>query len=105
MLTNQKGKTLGANIYNLYKNNFLVRNVIGDFIKNKVKNAVDSNNVEELSFLINEVSEPLLVRSLTSHLNKIMNIEEAKNQRVISFIEDLSFAEKEFLKRKLNNEL
>ncbi|MEB7918575.1 ATP-binding cassette domain-containing protein [Enterobacter mori] len=103
--TNKIGKTLGANIYNLYKNNFLVNNVIGDFIKNKIEHAVDSNNVAELSFLINEVSEPLLVKSLTSHLNKILNFEDAQNLRVISFIDGLSLAEKDFLKRKLQNEL
>ncbi len=102
--TQNKDKTLGANVYNLYKNNFLVKNIISDFIKNKIENAVKNNNVDELSFLINEVSEPLLVRSLISHLNKILNIQESQNSRITSFVSSLSSTEKEFLRRRLNNE-
>ncbi len=98
-----KVKTLGANVYNLYKNSFLVTNIISDFIRLKIEGAMNSNNIDDISFLINEISEPLLVKSLVSHLNKIFNDNNRQNERINSFVDGLSQSEKEFLIRRLKN--
>lgn len=104
LVSKEKSKTLGANVYDLYKNSFLVTNAISEFIKKKIESAIVNKNIDELSFLINEVSEPLIVHSLTSHLNKIMDAEKSDNLRLTSFIDGLTETEKEFLRRELNHE-
>lgn len=64
---------------------------------------MNSNNIDDISFLINEISEPLLVKSLVSHLNKIFNDNNRQNERINSFVDGLSQSEKEFLIRRLKN--
>ncbi|WP_166729878.1 AAA family ATPase [Serratia marcescens] len=101
---NNKDKTLGANVYDLYKNSFLVTNAISDFVREKIEDSIAHKKIDDLSFLINEVSEPLIVRALVSHFDKITHTKKNDNHRLTTFIGSLSEAERAFLKRELNNE-
>ncbi|NTX85566.1 AAA family ATPase [Citrobacter youngae] len=100
----KKVKTLAANIYNLYKESFLVSNAISEFVRSKIDKAVKDKNINDLIFLIDEVSEPLIVKSLTNTLEGISFGDSINSIALVTLIEKLSDKEKEFLRRKLDNE-
>jgi hypothetical protein len=102
---NTKVKTLGANVYNLYKDSFLMPNAISDFIKRKIESSIRKKDVSGLTFLVNEISEPLIVRTLQAKLNEIRNDGRGEvNSHLDDFINGLSQSDIEALKRKLNHE-
>jgi energy-coupling factor transporter ATP-binding protein EcfA2 len=74
------GKTFGSNIHDLYKNRFFVERSVGAFASSKIREVLDSEQVNEetLRFLIAETGEPVLVHALQKKLavrNKVDNQE------------------------------
>lgn len=67
-------KTFGANIHNLYQDNFFISgSKMGDFSKIKIdtmikeltsENDIDKNKLSEFKYIINQIGEPILRREL-----------------------------------------
>lgn len=103
-LESSKHKTLAANVYNLYKDSFLVSNAISEFVRNKIDITLENENVSDLLVLISEISEPLIVRSLSSKLKEFSSVSHKPLHDLSILLDRLSDEEKDFLRSKLNEQ-
>ena len=87
-----ENKTFGSNIYDLFKNNFLLESCFGEFSKNKIKKVIElltktkdnkyktqeiEENKEEIMFIIDNLGEPIIKK----RLEKMYLEYEGKNKK------------------------
>lgn len=92
---NQLTKTFGSNIYDLFKDNFLLESCFGEFSKKKIKKVIDllskdkednynieeiEKNITEIEFIIDSIGEPLIKNRLERMYNEY---KEFKNEKTI----------------------
>lgn len=92
--------TFGANIHMLLKHSFFMDSTIGEFANKKIKdvakdlngdiNGVSKDRKEEISYIINNIGEPVIKRKLEDMYNKKFEHTEINNK-----IEELSKKVKE----------
>ena len=88
-------KTFGSNIYDLFKDNFLLESCFGEFSKKKIKKVIDllskdkednynteevEKNITEIVFIIDSIGEPLIKNRLEKMYNEY---KEFKNEKTI----------------------
>ena len=96
-------KTFGSNIYDLFKDNFLLESCFGEFSRKKIKKVIDlldkengkynieeiEKNIIEIEFIIDSIGEPLIKNRLDKMYNdykEFKNIENSKdNNEEIDF--------------------
>lgn len=101
-LTNGVSKTFGANIYDLYKNTFMIDHAMGKFASNKIRDALvsDEPNIELLKFLQQEIADLLILHEI----NKVIHVSKNHN-RVNDILNSLTAEEVVALRmRILNND-
>lgn len=97
-------KTFGSNIYDLFKDNFLLESCFGEFSRKKIKKVIDllskdkedkysteeiEKNIIEIEFIIDSIGEPLIKNRLDKMYNdykEFKNIENLKDN-----IEEINF--------------
>ena len=96
-------KTFGSNIYDLFKENFLLESCFGEFSRKKIKKVIDlldkengkynieeiEKNIIEIEFIIDSIGEPLIKNRLDKMYNdykEFKNIENLKDN-----IEEINF--------------
>lgn len=92
---NQLTKTFGSNIYDLFKDNFLLESCFGEFSKKKIRKVIDllnkdkegkynteeiEKNIAEIEFIIDSIGEPLIKNKLERMYNEY---KEFKNEKTI----------------------
>lgn len=93
--SNQLTKTFGSNIYDLFKDNFLLESCFGEFSKKKIKKVIDllskdkednynieeiEKNIAEIEFIIDSIGEPLIKNRLEKMYSEY---KEFKNEKTI----------------------
>ena len=91
----QLTKTFGSNIYDLFKDNFLLESCFGEFSRKKIKKVIDllsknkedkynteeiEKNITEIEFIIDSIGEPLIKNRLERMYNEY---KEFKNKKTI----------------------
>lgn len=92
---NQLTKTFGSNIYDLFKDNFLLESCFGEFSRKKIKKVIDllskdkedkynteeiEKNITEIEFIIDSIGEPLIKNKLERMYNEYKDF---KNEKTI----------------------
>lgn len=97
-------QTFGANIYELYKKTFLVENAMGKFAADKIRQALVSKkpDVALLTFLRDEIAEPLIVREINTVLASLLQ-RSAENDRLDDFFNALTPEQRLRLRDWMNN--
>lgn len=95
----QLTKTFGSNIYDLFKDNFLLESCFGEFSRKKIKKVIDllikdkedkynteeiERNITEIEFIIDSIGEPLIKNKLEKMYNEY---KEFKNEKTIKNID------------------
>ncbi|WP_373212955.1 hypothetical protein [Fusobacterium mortiferum] len=93
--SSQLTKTFGSNIYDLFKDNFLLESCFGEFSRKKIKKVIDllsknkedkynteeiEKNITEIEFIIDSIGEPLIKNRLERMYNEY---KEFKNKKTI----------------------
>lgn len=88
-------KTFGSNIYDLFKDDFLLESCFGEFSRKKIKKVIDllskdkedkynteeiEKNIAEIEFIIDSIGEPLIKNRLERMYNEY---KEFKNEKTI----------------------
>lgn len=98
--SNQLTKTFGSNIYDLFKDNFLLESCFGEFSRKKIKKVIDllskdkedkyntkdiEKNIAEIEFIIDSIGEPLIKNKLEKMYNEYKEFKNKKTRKNVDF--------------------
>lgn len=93
-------KTFGSNIYDLFKDNFLLESCFGEFSRKKIKKVIDllsknkedkynteeiEKNITEIEFIIDSIGEPLIKNKLEKMYNEYKEFKNKKTRKDADF--------------------